>query len=141
MKSAFKKIIESLEEDRRERELVAMHTSDVFVDGQVSGLDKAIEIVKEVAEEYGNDGWISCSERLPNKNGVYNVTKEMPFGDNISDCAYFDGQDTWHNDNRVSHGRGYLTNVIAWQPLPKQYVPDKNVTDSSDGHALKSQDV
>ena len=43
--------------------------------------------------------WIPCSERLPNTNGVYNVTRKISEGEYkfyISDSAYFDGQDTRH---------------------------------------------
>ena len=70
-----------------------------------------------------NDGWIPVEERLlPNKNGVYNVTRLIDDAF-ISDSAYFDGQDTWHNDNRVNHARPYLTDIVAWQPLPEAYHP------------------
>lgn len=73
-----------------------------------------------------NDGWIPVEERLPNKNGVYNVTRLVNDAF-ISDSAYFDGQDTWHNDNRVNHTRPYLTDIVAWQPLPEPYRPkEKN---------------
>ena len=71
--------------------------------------------------------WISCSERLPNTNGVYSVTRKIVDGEHefyISDSAYFDGQDTWHADNRVNHGREYLKDVIAWMPLQKPYKGD-----------------
>lgn len=67
-----------------------------------------------------NDGWIPVEERLPNQNGVYNVTRLVDDAF-ISDSAYFDGQDTWHNDNRVNHIRPYLTDIVAWQPLPEPY--------------------
>ena len=36
--------------------------------------DDAKNIVQEVAEEY-NSGWISCSERLPEENGMYLCTQ------------------------------------------------------------------
>ena len=71
-----------------------------------------------------NDDWIPCSERLPNQNGVYNVTRLIDDAF-ISDSAYFDGQNTWHNDNRVNHARSYLTDIVAWQPLPEPYKPKK----------------
>ena len=41
------RIVERLEDVKCDRMDVAYHTMDVFVDGQVSGLEKAIEIVKE----------------------------------------------------------------------------------------------
>lgn len=67
-----------------------------------------------------DNDWIPVEERLPNQNGVYNVTRLVDDAF-ISDSAYFDGQDTWHNDNRVNHIRPYLTDIVAWQPLPELY--------------------
>lgn len=71
-----------------------------------------------------NDGWIPVEERLPKVNTTYNVTRYID-GHFISDSAYFDGQNTWHSDNRVNHARPYLADVIAWQPLPEPYRPGK----------------
>lgn len=68
--------------------------------------------------------WISCSDRLPNCNGIYIVTRIMSDGfecRNIVDACYFDGSDTWHDDTRVNHGRKYLTDVVAWRLLPEPY--------------------
>ena len=68
--------------------------------------------------------WIPVSERLPNRNGCYNVTRKLKEGETIyfiSDVCYFDGQNTWHRDTGVNHGRPYLTDIIAWQPLPEPY--------------------
>lgn len=72
-----------------------------------------------------NDGWIPAEERLPKTNGTYNVTRHID-GHFISDSAYFDGQNTWHSDNRVNHSRPYLTDVIAWRPLPEPYRPERS---------------
>ena len=67
-----------------------------------------------------DNDWIPVEQRLPNQNGVYTVTRLVDDAF-ISDSAYFDGQDTWHNDNRVNHIRPYLTDIVAWQPLPELY--------------------
>lgn len=80
-------------------------------------------------EKYDNDkpkesGWIPCNILLPITNGVYRVTRRVEDGGkvyHIIDASYFDGQNTWHDDNRVNHGRPYLDDVIAWQPLPEPY--------------------
>lgn len=64
--------------------------------------------------------WVPVSERLPNSNGCYIVTRIIE-DTTISDVCYFDGQNTWHNDNRVNHGRPYLNDITAWQPLPEPY--------------------
>ena len=66
------------------------------------------------------DRWIPVSERLPIRNGVYNVTRIIE-GTAISDACYFDGQNTWHRDVCVNHGRPYLTDIMAWQELPEPY--------------------
>lgn len=68
--------------------------------------------------------WIPCSERLPNINGIYIVTRRRSDGfecRNLTDACYFDGTSTWHDDTRVNHGRKYLADVLAWMPLPKPY--------------------
>jgi len=66
--------------------------------------------------------WIPCSERLPNTNGIYIVTRSISDGfeyQNITDACYFDGSNTWHDDTRINHERKYLADVLAWMPLPE----------------------
>lgn len=82
--------------------------------------------LEEEMKKSGNksNGWIPCSERLPKTNGVYQITRQVTYGGKaygIINASYFDGQDTWHDDNRVNHGREYLNDVIAWMPLPEPY--------------------
>lgn len=75
-------------------------------------------------EERSQGEWIPVSERLPNTLGVYNVTRKLNEGETIyfiSGASYFDGQNTWHADTGINHGRPYLTDIIAWQPLPEPY--------------------
>lgn len=68
--------------------------------------------------------WVPVSERLPETDGVYNVTRRLfdkqidmePYL--IADACYFDGSNTWHNDNRINHSRHILEDIIAWMPLP-----------------------
>lgn len=87
--------------------------------------DKLKEAIKEVVANAGSKGeWVLVSERLPNRNGCYNVTRKLKEGETIyfiSDVCYFDGQNTWHRDTGVNHGRPYLTDIIAWQYLPEPY--------------------
>lgn len=86
--------------------------------------EQLAEWLTELQERREADRWIPVSERLPNTLGVYNVTRKIIEGETsyvISDACYFDGQNTWHADTGVNHGRPYLTDVIAWQPLPKPY--------------------
>ena len=64
--------------------------------------------------------WNPVSEGLPMRNGVYTVTRIIE-GTPIVDASYFDGQNTWHRDTGVNHGRPYLNDIIAWQPLPEPF--------------------
>ena len=73
MNKAFEKILERLEENKS---IIPVNRvlDDIIKDkpkelGQLIAYDNSIKIVQEVAEEY-NGGWIPCSERLPEKEGV-----------------------------------------------------------------------
>ena len=77
-----------------------------------------ITAMKEYSRPQGE--WVSVSERLPIRNGIYNVTRIID-GTRLTDACYFDGQNTWHSDICVNHGRPYLNDIIAWQSLPEPY--------------------
>lgn len=73
------------------------------------GVGSAIKIVNKLAEEY-NNGWIDCSERLPeanqkvltcDKDGWISVNVNMPYIGvrNDFECGYY----------------------VAWMPLPAPY--------------------
>lgn len=87
-------------------------------------LQIAVDSIEELKERREADKWIPVSKRLPNTLGVYNVTRKIIEGETsyvISDACYFDGQNTWHADTGVNHGRPYITDVIAWKPKPEPY--------------------
>ena len=76
------------------------------------------EILDSVVAEY-NNGWIPCSERLPEKH----VDVLVDFGDENPIIAWYSHvNDTWKNSST-----DYVINVdvIAWQPLPESYNPGK----------------
>ena len=120
MKEEFKKILQRLE-----REIAGKPTPDEYN----NGINRAYQIVQEVAEEFatdtnvGTDGWIPCSERLP----------EEPFGCLVTviDCEpstqtdfenilpYFVGYDgeRWNDED----GNEIPFEVIAWQPLQEPF--------------------
>lgn len=92
---------------------------------EYEALKKENERLKAEQQEKINVGskWIPCSE-LPKTSGVYQITRKIYEGEQvyyITDSAYFDGQNTWHNDNRVNHSRCYFKEIVAWQPLPEPY--------------------
>lgn len=87
-------------------------------------LQIAVDSIEELKERREADRWIPVSERLPNRNGVYNVTRKLIEGETIyfiSDASYFDGQNTWYADTGINHGRPYLTDIIAWKSMPEAY--------------------
>ena len=89
--------------------------------------ENAIEIVNQVAEEYGtdinvgsNDGWIPCSERLPEEKGEYYVTYHPCYWNNVYDevCV---GLDTFRG--KTSWAQNKYQRVIAWKPKDAPYQP------------------
>lgn len=147
MQKYFEKIIEWLEKSKE------YSCSPQFT----KGIDYSIKIVNNVAEEFAtdtnvrnNDGWISCSERLPecdNKYGwvscIVSVIRshyptssydicDSPYDENIVMHAYYHvSQKIWHLDcdeqlNALMDIEDSPLNgdyVIAWQPLPEPYQP------------------
>ena len=79
MQEVFSKIIEELEVERTTANNTFVKYKMNVDLGRVFGLEKAIEIVKQEAEKLGTDtnagsnGWIPCSERLPEEYGDYLV--------------------------------------------------------------------
>lgn len=113
-----KKLIEEMEKTFPDNFL---HYKNWFC-GKSSFMDLFKELIEKFVPKVGE--WIPCSEGLPKTNGVYNVTRKISEGEYkfyISDSSYFDGQNTWHADNRVNHGREYLKDVIAWKELDEPY--------------------
>lgn len=114
MQEVFSKIIEKLEELKSRYEYLYEKCNEASVIqydlGRHDGILNAIEIVKQEAEKYDN-GWIPCSERLPEKNGYYYVTqivKSISTGKNIAiekDYVEF-SEGKWR---RAKH-----LEVIAW---------------------------
>lgn len=63
-----------------------------------------------------NNGWIPCSERLPEENGYYLITiKYYHLHNNVTMGCFFDDGEWWKIDKDDK--------VIAWQPLPDPYIP------------------
>ena len=105
-----------------------------FLVSQINDLPSITPQPKMDSSSEKPDKWIPVSERLPNFAGVYLVTRYFP--NNVMnptylvDACFFDGTDTWHNDNRINHDRKYLTNVVAWLEEPEPY---KEIPTGSEG--------
>ena len=98
---------------------------NIFIKGNshnvAAGVSKAKEIVHEVAEEY-NNGWIPCSERLPEDNGVYFVTLDDDIMPRCIDVRNF-RNGVFEQRFIVSpvQGKCQEKKVVAWMPLPEPY--------------------
>ena len=94
------RILERLEEERK----TAYRTHERFeqkVDlGRAFGFEKAIDIVQEVAKEYG---WIPVTERLPE-----------PF----QRVLVYDAWDDSMTIEHLQENDSFIDSVVAWMPLP-----------------------
>lgn len=116
MNKAFKKILERLE-----REIAGKPTPDEYN----NGINRAYSIVREVAEEFatdtnvGTNGWIPCSERLPEEYGDYLVCWTDITRGQYYEIVEYEPNNGWIGDIPQSFEGKY--SVIAWRPLPEPY--------------------
>ena len=111
MKELVEKLIKQLEERIEENH---GWEDDEFFDGQSNAFEWTIKIIKELAKEY-NNGWIPCSERLPDSSGnVIIMTRSSIVGVG----SFFKNTNGWV---QWYSGGGIAVDVIAWQPLPELY--------------------
>ena len=145
MNKAFEKILERLEEMIHPKGLYfckyaqggCRHLYNDEKDCMECVVELSEKIVQEVAEEY-NNGWIPCSERLPEEelekamrergeNAVFPVLATINKVHLISGEKYkivsraFYGQ---YNDKNFYNSCCDRLDVIAWQPLPEPYQPE-----------------
>lgn len=86
-------------------------------------LTKAISIVQEVAEEY-NNGWIACSERLPEEkeNPITQDYVQYPVMVNINGTVdmryYFYGEGHWRFGFEIKDK--YVTHWMDIKPLKQE---------------------
>ena len=167
MNKVFEKIIEKLEEEKMSYFLTIANTGDEKLDCAYEhtgdALDKAIDIVKQEAEQYNNaiidgkycfqscactekcdkcsrlcngyidwyenidnwteeynNGWILCSEQLPDYGESVLVSFNQARQPLI---ATFYENDTWKMLQGVNGLIDITNEVIAWQQLPQPYQP------------------
>ncbi len=123
MNEFIKKLIERLEEEKNTIYNTIMISESNVDLGRTFGLEKTIEIVNQLTEEY-NNGWIPCEIELPpqpKKNPlfegkaleIYLVSVE---GENYPFRAFWNGEFFTQGFRRE--------NVVAWQQLPGPYQPE-----------------
>lgn len=116
MKKIFEKIIKKLQSEVERWEDSGKQYNDRCEIAVARGLRNAIEIVKQTATEY-NNGWIPCSERLPEKyNRVLAYTDAGGYYiAHVNGCGKF--VCTAECVSTVIEN----SDVIAWKPLPAPY--------------------
>ena len=122
MNKAFEKILDRLDESY----IDCFHQGDYKFN---NAIDKAEQIVQEVAEEFatdtnvGTNGWIACSDGLPEEPLGCLVTvidcEPVTQTDFENILPYFVGYDgeSWNDED----GNEIPFEVIAWRPLPEPY--------------------
>ena len=129
MNKAFEKILERLEE--LQNNLLAQTEGDVNLQvGVINGVMYSKKIVKEVAGEYtstehincstdtstntSTNGWIPCSERLPEVGQIVleNVRKPSKYVNKGTPIIITEYEDVYYWRNGT---------ILAWQPLPEPF--------------------
>lgn len=95
------------------------YTSTVHSEYYEKGFDDGAEYVRSIAQ-YQDNGWISCSDRLPEIRQDCLVTVRytgfMGMHGIWIKTGHMEGENDWWGD--FAGGE-----VIAWQPLPEPYQP------------------
>lgn len=113
MQEVFEKIIKKLEA-----------LENVFIKGNshnvAAGISKAIEIVKQEAAGY-NNGWIPCSERLPEEHKQYDITTKNEAGIHSDTAIYNPFVGMWFWDE--VENKPIEIEVLAWTEKREPYQP------------------
>ena len=101
-----------------------------YNDGIKCGLDVIFDLDAVNAGE-----WVPCSERLPEVNGRYLVTRGLNacgslwnriYIANYSDLMGLKSEKIWWNGNVGKSDFERIDDVIAWMPLPEPYEEGQN---------------
>ena len=130
MNKVFEKIIEKQKELFQDLNVIEVLSHVNFDSTIQNSLDnflkaitnEAIEIVKQEAEKY-NNGWIPCSEKLPDVRQDVLVTVKytgfMGMHGYWIKTGHMEAENDWWGD--CAGGE-----VIAWQPLPEPFQKGDN---------------
>lgn len=120
--NVLEKILEEISEVEKEyvtghkveKECVTGHTV-LYALGATGMATEISGIIRSHMDEEKDDGWISVKKRLPEGKEVIAQNKD---GEMLIGYVYYSEEMEWYE--YVSESM-YLTNVIAWQPLPEPY--------------------
>ena len=123
MNKAFEKILEFIDEQIKIEESIAKSENEGHPITHQYGancMNVIKKFVQEVAEEY-NNGWIPCSERLPEEpeEGLTDLDECDEYIAMIENADIPTALNYAGNGERYRDGEFYK--VIAWKPLPEPY--------------------
>ena len=110
--NVLEKILEEIKEV--EKKFVVGHEV-LFALGPTGMASEISSIIRSHMDEEEEDGWISVKKRLPEGKEVIAQNKD---GEMLIGYVYYSEEMEWYECESESM---YLTNVIAWQPLPEPY--------------------
>ena len=113
MQEVFEKIVKKLKDWTFNADVI-MPNEERLNNRRLIASENAIEIVKQEAEQY-NNGWIPCSERLPEES-LQSVMGWDEYRERICFVHFIRGRFILGDDTDS-------VNIIAWQPLPAPYNP------------------
>ena len=132
MQEVFENIIEKLNSKKAyfqrfyECEGKSEHDADLNKSTQLA-FDDAIEIVKHEAEKFGTDtnvgsnGWIPCSERLPEEHKLYDITFKNSAGIHSDSAIYNPYLKRWLWD--ADETELVENEILAWAEKREPYQP------------------
>lgn len=94
----------------------AAYDADCYWSGKFAyGLKNVIEWKPIESNSENPNGWISVSERLPEKEGLYLVSVKNDHERRYSKTCWFHSENDWFARQ----------DIIAWMPLPEPYKAEK----------------
>lgn len=109
-----------------------------FANGFNMGLTAAEVAIEKLPSAQQEPQWIPCSERMPEENGRYLVTRGLNACGalwnrvhiiNYSDLMGLKSERIWWNGNVGKSDFERIDDVVAWMPLPKPWKGEKDETD------------
>ena len=124
------KVVQELEENasRYTKKYTTPYGNNGYKDTKAISVNKAIEIVKQEAEKFGTDinvvsnGWIPCSERLPEIDGNTSDTVLVCGSNGFLYMAFWCDDLQWRFcECGMAKEPVLWTEIVAWQPLPELF--------------------
>ena len=117
------KVVSELEKNasRYTKKYVTPYGNNGYRDTKAISVHKAIEIVKQEAEQC-NNGWIPCSERLPEIDGNTSDTVLVCGSNGFLHMAFWCDDLQWRFcECGMAKEPVLWTEIVAWQPLPEPF--------------------